>query len=398
MVLTRRRAGAQQLAALASRIESVDAILFAILGHLAADDSKALYRAGSINRSWRAASAAADDLWRRICARDLPLLEQLSVVRPGVPMRQLYAQEFLRKQRALTFASDVKPVRAQMPNPADYLLGITLRKLGAVVRKRDPEKQPLHPANQADEREQGEIIFTTLAELSNDYGLALLASVKVTAGNTTRPSCSLRAGTDGDIGSDVHDEWLSFQLVIDCFLLRKTDGKQFPLCAGSSEQVEGSGTSVDSVYSTDGMARRPEVLLHDDPDCTVYMWLIPGTGTGIQGGRGTVTHHQITAARLRAIIDFEIDGDGDFYSRRKTPQFSPDFGTDEDAMNDWEYNHEWWEAAVSGVTLQLIQQDDNRPGFMSDCCDWDYRPEKRITDVRELLQLLDSPYLANQWV
>ena len=175
-----------------SHVEAVDNALLKILTMLC-DDPTALSYAGAINRAWRSACAAADGvLWRKLCERDMLLVLQLMAQCPSRTYRQLYAQQQWKRR------SVADPFRIAGPSPqrSGYLLGTTLRKLGKRMTKTVATTHD--PADQAEYREPGEVIFTSLTELSasEHYG-EFVNIVTKDAGGTT---CSLRSGAGGDEG------------------------------------------------------------------------------------------------------------------------------------------------------------------------------------------------------
>jgi hypothetical protein len=133
------------------------------------------------------------------------------------------------------------------------------------------------------------------------------------------------------------------QFAVNFFLLRKVDNKQFALCAGSSQDTDGSYLFVSE---DDGLARRPdrhiEVDEHDEERET-YRWLI------------------------------------------ERPYFA-----NNDEQDEWERAHGYKEAQVTRIELDLMQEDDYE--------DWDYKPEKRLTQVTQVLQLIEQPMFSHRWV
>jgi hypothetical protein len=67
-----------------------------------------------------------------------------------------------------------------------------------------------------------------------------------------------------------------YQFVVDFFLLRKSDSKQFALCEGTSERIDGGR---DYSGENDGLARRPEDAINNEGGQETYRWLVPSTGS-----------------------------------------------------------------------------------------------------------------------
>ena len=121
----------------------------------------------------------------------------------------------------------------------------------------------------------------------------------------------------------------------------------------------------------DSLARRPDYdghvddsqNWHDDDDDTgngewcEYCWLVPGTGTAYNGHPGI----SILAARLVLRIEtgLEWKNKREFYALAKLPSSVPEF-EDEEAKIDWVAEHQYWEAAVTSVSLSLRKEDEEQ--------------------------------------
>ena len=140
-----------------------------------------------------------------------------------------------------------------------WLFVSTVRKLGA-MKKGKSGKPVRKTTNQADCRELGEVIFTSLSELGEDGDTSFFFGHTTAEESTTAATQrTLRAGAGGDEGSTAYDEvsanYIDFQFALNFFLMRKADGKQFALCAGSSEEFD---LSCEMACKIDGLARRPD--------------------------------------------------------------------------------------------------------------------------------------------
>jgi hypothetical protein len=74
---------------------------------------------------------------------------------------------------------------------------------------------------------------------------------------------------------------------------------------------------------------------------------------------------------------------------QKLPAERPYFANN-DEQDEWERAHGYKEAQVTRIELDLMQEDDYE--------DWDYKPEKRLTQVTQVLQLIEQPMFSQRWV
>ena len=131
-----------------------------------------------------------------------------------------------------------------------------------------------------------------------------------------------------------------------------------------------------------------------DDAYTEYAWLVPGTGV-------TEQWYGTMAVRLEASIVYDIAGTGDYRDRTMYPkplehqdERFEHFGDDDDGRIEWEIEHGFWEALISQVTLSLMDMEQSGPDYWGS----EWTPEKRLTEVQDFLELLQSPAMAGRWV
>jgi hypothetical protein len=388
-------------------LESTPELLARIFAYLDTDED--LARACAVKRSWLA-SAGADGLWQARCAQSFPLASALKL-RTGSTLsyRRLLAQR--RASQSVARATPPPPV-AQQPNRQDYLLGIEIRKIGSVALY--DSVQPITG---------GAVMFSALVDL-DEQGQgpsplvvdeqSLVASVRggstgavLRAGNCeeeAEPGGAVRgswSSWDGDYirhyGDDDGNWGLDLKFHVDAFLVRKSDGETLSLCAGTSAYDSQNWPGGEGGKDMDSLARRPDyelVRARDDDTgngkwCE-YCWLVPGTGTAYNGHPGI----SILAARLVLRIEsgLEWKNEREFYALAKLPSSVPEFEDDDDRSSeevkaDWVAEHQYWEVAVTSVSLSLRKEDEE--GEI---------PEKRCERVGQLLGLLEEPLLRRRWV
>jgi hypothetical protein len=364
-------------------LENMPELLGRIFSHL--DTDADLARACIVKRSWLA-SAGADDLWRARCEQSFPLASALKL-RAGSKLsyRQLFAQ---RK------ATKAVPVEAQAlsvkPKRGNYMLGVEIRKLGDAAGT------------------GGEILFSDLVELDKRPRRASTGggrprpptpkdntlAASITNGST---GVMLRAGdpvdrqgVSVDFGAKTMLEWdcagLDLEFHVDCFIVRKSDGKTISLCAGTSrEEADYDEEEMDS------LARRPDPEMRGASrqsigKSTEYCWLVPGTGKQAQNDEVSVL-----AARLVAKIEYgRWKSEEEFHDSAKLLGPVPDFDNEE-AEYEWRAEREFWECSVNSVSISM------RPELF-DYYEYDYRTEERCSTVSGLLRVLESPALRHRWV
>jgi hypothetical protein len=365
-----------------ARVESTPELLARIFAYLDTDED--LARACAVKRSWLA-SAGAEDLWQARCAQSFPLASALKL-RTGSTLsyRRLLAQ---RRAAQYVARAAAPPLVAQQPDRQDYLLGIEIRKIGGVG-----QSSPVVTG--------GAVMFSALVDLdkkSKDVWRDSTLAASVAGGST---GVVLRAGSgeEAEPGGgtlQIIGDWgltgLDLQFHVSAFLARKSDGKTLSLCVDTSRYD--SDTNPGEEDEKDFRARRPKNDSWADDEAnayeasarnsTEYCWLIPGTGIDDDSGIS------IVAARLVLNINFGPgwNSKDEFYALAKLPSPVPEFQSEED-KDDWESQHQYWEVAVTSVSVSLRGR---APGY--------FRAEKnRCELVEPLLGLLEAPLLRHRWV
>ena len=365
-------------------LENIPELLGRIFSHL--DTDADLARACIVKRSWLA-SAGADDLWRARCEQTFPLASALKLQAGSkLSYRQLFAQR--KATKAVSVGAQALSVE---PDRGNYMLGVEIRKLGDAAGS------------------GGEIMFSALVELDERPRRASTAggrpapatpkdstlAASITNGST---GAMLRAGdpvsrqgVSVDFGAKTMlNDWgwagLDLEFHVDCFIVRKSDGKTISLCAGTSREEAGYDEE-----EMDSLARRPDPEMRgddEDGESTEYCWLVPGTGK-----KAREDGVFLLAARLVATIEYGgWQSEAEFHDCAKLLGPVPEFDNEE-AEYEWRAEREFWECSVNNVSISLRHECVH--GLWYD--DFD-RTEKRCDTVPGLLRLLENPVLRHRWV